>query len=445
MRNVFLLARTDLRMLIRTRSLIALLAAYPLLVALVVGSILLNQGPPKIAFVNEDLTGKSVEIGKHKFSIDEYVNRAEKEGVDIVRLDRKEANRALASGQVAGVLVIPAGTVARMQTQLSATPIEFYVGDGAIGSVVAQRMRGVIYQVNLRISAALIDTNRRYLQILVDGGDVTVSGKTYDLHGLSPASKDLKQLREQLEQDPGAATSDELDNLDSVIDFAKDAGTAIGLADKALDATAAPIRLKVTKPTGTSPLFTAQALSFALATLISFVCVVLTGSLLAGERDDAVLARMLGRIISPLQAVTAKIIVGSLLGTMLSTGLFIAFALLEPQAWGRLPILMVAAAISSAACGAIGALIAVITRTANIATLVGILLVLPLIPLMLVNVGGVAGWVVSVLPLEPSRVMFNTLLFDHNPWKEAALKATQLLALTLLVGAVATRYLRRLI
>src|SRR5690606_9602341 len=137
-----------------------LLVLYPLVVAAIVGGVLLQQGPPTIAFVNEDASGDVVRIGDAEFAIEDYVRRAERNGVQVIELDRDEAERALNDGQVAGVLVIPQGTVAKLQTQLSGADLDFLVGDNPLGAVVAQRMRGVIYNINLSISDALIDANR---------------------------------------------------------------------------------------------------------------------------------------------------------------------------------------------------------------------------------------------------------------------------------------------
>ena len=58
-----LLARKDIRMLARTRGLLLMLVLYPLIITAIVGGVLLQQGPPKIAFVNEDLSGDVVTIG----------------------------------------------------------------------------------------------------------------------------------------------------------------------------------------------------------------------------------------------------------------------------------------------------------------------------------------------------------------------------------------------
>lgn len=438
----FLLARKDARMLARTRGLLLLLVLYPLVVAAIVGGVLLQQGPPKIAFVNEDLTGSEVAIGENSFKISAYVEQAERNGVNVVETTREEAERALDDGQVAGILIIPGGTIAKLNTQLSGAELDFIIGDNPLGSVVSQRMRGVVYNINLDISDALIDANREYLDKLVTGGDVTVEGEDFNLYGLNPIADDLREARDELED----ADADEelIDRIDRAIEFADDAGSAIGLADNALQATAAPIRLDVERTKGKSPLLTAQAMGFALAVSIAFVCVVLVGASLAGEKDEAVIGRLLRGLASAWQIVTGKLLLGALLAVLFSSGLFVSFAILESQAWTRLPLLLGAVIMVSFACSSIGALIAVLVRDARTATLVGILLILPLAPLALVGVHGPLYWLENMLPVAPARALFNAVLFESHPWDTVRDRSAQLALIALVPGVIATRLLRRL-
>ena len=348
----------------------------------------------------------------------------------------------LDDGQVAGVLVVPQGTVAQLQTQLSGAKLTFLIGDNPLGSVVAQRMQGVIYGINLAISDALIESNREYLDTLVEGGDVVVDGREYDLYGLEPIADDLEEALEELaDQD---VDEDLLERLERAIEFADDAGAAISLADNALEATAAPVRLDIERETGKSPLLTAQAMGFALAVSIAFVCVVLVGASLAAERDEAVLGRLLRGLAHGWQVVAGKILLGAALAVVFSLGLFVAFAVLAPQAWPRLPLLLFAVVMASLACSGIGALIAVLVRDARTATLAGILLILPLAPLALVGVDGPIAWIEQLTPVAPSRALFNAVLFESDPWGTVAQRSLQLAAIGLVTAAAATRLLRRL-
>lgn len=442
MKRALLLAHKDLRMLLRTRALLALLVIYPLVVVLLSGSVLLRQGPPKIAFVNEDTNAKPVKIGDTTISIDTYLKQAEKNGVDLQQTDRETAERALDEGQVAGVIIVPRGTMSQLATQLSGVDIVFETGDNPLGNVVAQRMRGVIYNINLNISKALIDENAAYLDTLVTGGRVDVNGDEYDLYGLSPIEDDLRDARDQI-KDIKDVDQDLLDRIDRAIEFANDAGKAIGLADNALEATAAPIRLEHQRTKGKSPLLTSKAMGLGLATLISFLCVVMVGNLLAAERDDAVLGRLLRGLARPWQVVVGKLLVGAVLGGIFSLVVFLLLAVIAPQAWARLPLLFATVTVASVAASSIGALIAVLVRDARTATLAGILVVLPLIPLAFFD-DGVVGAIQQVFPVAPSWAMFNAVLFDAHPVGAVARGCLHLLAIAVVAGTAATRLVRRL-
>ncbi|MCZ4496887.1 MAG: hypothetical protein JWM25_1472, partial [Thermoleophilia bacterium] len=422
--------------------LLALLLLYPLAIAALVGGVLLQQGPPKVAFVNEDRSGDVVHVGDREFSVTEYVRRAERSGVKVIDTNREEAERALEEGQVAGVLIVPQGTVARLETQLSGAKLVFLTGDNPLGTVVAQRMRGVIYNINLGISDALIDTNREYLETLVSGGDVVINGEEFDLYGLDPIEEDLEDALEELRE--SGADEDLLERIEDALEFAGTAGTAIGLADNALETAAAPVRIDVQRTKGKSPLLTAQAMSFALAVSIAFVCVVLIGASLAAEKDEAVLGRLLRGLASGWQVVTGKLLLGAVLAVLFSMGLFVVFAILAPQAWTRLPLLLLAVILVGLACSAIGALIAVLARDARTATLVAILFILPLVPLALVGLDGWAGIVEGLFPITPARDLFGAVLFEQDPWTTIRERGAQLLATTVVFTALSARLLRRL-
>jgi ABC-type Na+ efflux pump permease subunit len=443
LRTALTLARKDLRMLARTRVLLALLVIYPLVITAILGAILLHQGPPSIAYVNEDKTGDVVQIGADRFSVSSYIHQAEGNGVNVVQTDRSTAERMLAEGQVAGVLIVPQGTVARLQTQLAGANLEFEVGDSAIGGIVAQRMQGIIYSINLRISEALIQTNRSYLNALVTGGKVDVAGRQFQLYGLRPAGDTLTAARAQLAA--SGADAKLLGQFDATVEFARLASAAIGLADNALEATAAPVRISVQHEHGKSSVLTAQAISFALAAAISFVCIVLVAASLAGERDEAVLGRLLRGLASARSIVLGKLLLGAGLALAFTAGLFVVFGILAPQAWARLPLLLGAVVLTSAACSGIGALIAVLARDARTATLAGILLVLPLVPLSLVSLHGWGGRVESIFPVAPSRRLFNAVLFDASPWHTMLTSGGALLASALVTSWLAARLLRRLV
>lgn len=439
MRPILLLARKDFRTLIRSRALLLCLLVYPLIIAALLGAMLLNanQGAT-IALVDEDTTGKVLRLGGDKFGVDEYRRQAESSGVEIREMRMPAAQHALDEGQVSGILVIPQGFMAKLQTALSPGEVEFHTGNNALGYTITERVQGVIYRINLKISRALIKENSTYLKRLVTGGQVTVVGDTYDLYGLEPARRDLEDVRDQVDDAEAQET------IDDVIDFAGSAGSAIGLADNALEATAAPVRLKHVRSTGKSPQLTARAMSFALAVTLALICVTLVAASLAAERDERVLGRLLRSGARPVHILVAKLLLGAGLSTLFSLGLFITFAVLAPQAWSRLPLLLVCVALASFALATLGTLVAVLARDARTSTLVALLVVLPLIPLALVSGTGPLALVSQALPIAPSMDLFNTVLYEPHPYTAIARGLGHLAVIAAALGGASLRLIRRL-
>ncbi|MBC7644629.1 MAG: ABC transporter permease [Thermoleophilia bacterium] len=439
MRVVWLLVGKDLRSIIRTRLLLIALIIYPLVIAALVGAVLLSSNKStSIAFVNLDTSGKTLSVGGKKFGVEQYEQQARDSGVNIKKMNEPEAMRALDDGQVAGVFVIPEGFMARLRTTIAPSSIEFRTGNNALGDAVTQRVRGVIYRVNLKISDALIKENKGYLQQLADGGSVSVLNRTYELYGLEKTQTSLEKVKPELDK------QESIDTVDEIIKFARRAQAALGIADNALDAAAAPIRLQHMRTKGKSPQLTAKALSFALAVSLAFICVLLVSASLAAERDERVLGRLLHGAARGWQVVVAKLVSGAVLGLTFSLGLFVVFAILAPQAWARLPLLAVCVLVSAASFGSIGTLLACLARDARTATLVGILLVLPLVPLGLLPGKGLAYYASALMPFAPSYRTFNAALFDSHPWHGVAVGLANLLVIGIVACAATLKLLRRL-
>jgi ABC-type transport system involved in multi-copper enzyme maturation permease subunit len=440
MSRVLLLARKDAQTIARSWALLLILVIYPVLIALLVGQLLLDAtANTSIAFVNEDTTGKALKVGDESFGLDRYREQAEDAGVRVVDMHRKEAMRALREGQVNGVLVIPDGFFARLSTLLAPADIEFHSAPDQLGSVVRQRVRGSVYNLNLDISRTFVETNAEYLKTLVEGGGVEVGGDTYNVMGLEPAVTELQRIRNQVKSD------DALSTIDGVIDFAQDAQVAIGLADKALDATAAPIRIHEVRQHGTSPKLTARALSIGLAVSLTFLCIVLIAGSLAGERDERALTRLLAGIASPAQVIGSKLVLGVGLATIVGTALFVAVGLMSDQPWSRLPLLMVALAVAAVAFSALGTLIGTLARDARTATLIAMFVALPTIALGLLPASESVHLISAPLPFGHAQELFNAVLFERDPWPDALRQSLALIAIALPAALLSRRFVRRLV
>ena len=117
LRSGLLLFGKDLRVLGRSRGLLAVLIGYPIVIAVLL-AIALSGGDrsPSVAFVNLDAgSGRTVQVGDERLSVDDYATRLE-EDIDLVRLSTPQAGEALADGRVSAVLTVPRGFIADLQS-----------------------------------------------------------------------------------------------------------------------------------------------------------------------------------------------------------------------------------------------------------------------------------------------------------------------------------------
>ena len=116
MRAALLLLRKDAVLLRRSPALLLVLVVYPILVALLVALALQSdERRPDVAVVNLDTSGRTVDVGGNRLSIDDYIDRLA-EDVDVRRLDAEAAADALDAGRVSAVLTIPEGFISDLQS-----------------------------------------------------------------------------------------------------------------------------------------------------------------------------------------------------------------------------------------------------------------------------------------------------------------------------------------
>ena len=124
MRAAGLLFLKDARLLRRTPALLLVLVVYPLLVALLVALALQSdERRPDVGLVVLDTSGRSVEVGGRRLSIDDYVDRLSQD-VDVHELSPEAAQAALDDGRVAAVLTIPEGFISDLQSGVRPPALE---------------------------------------------------------------------------------------------------------------------------------------------------------------------------------------------------------------------------------------------------------------------------------------------------------------------------------
>src|SRR5919201_6465395 len=140
MKRVALVLGKDLRVLRRSPILVALLIAYPLLVAVLVGLVAgYGSAKPRVALVDEDHLPAVATIGGHTFRIDAAINEVGK-NVHLIRMSPAGAARALRSGRVVATLTVPRGFLATLKSGLTSPSLVYQTTRGGISPRITKQL-----------------------------------------------------------------------------------------------------------------------------------------------------------------------------------------------------------------------------------------------------------------------------------------------------------------
>ncbi len=438
MRAVLLVLQKDLRTLVRTPALLAVLVAYPVLIAALLGLVAgYASSKPRVAFVDEDGLPARIVVGTHRFDVNRTIDEVAK-NVKLVRVGADEARRELADGEVVAVVTVPPGFVATLQQMVRSPTLELAVTRGGTSSRVRQQVQALVYSLNTKLQRAYIDANLQYVKLILHGGDGSFLGQSFDVLGLDGTVRLLKSLPQS-------------QRVQKIEHFVHDARLALAETDDALRATAEPITLVELPQRGRTASLSAQVESYALGLTITFLALVLAAGALAGERDENVLGRLARGLVGPGRLVAAKVALAAVVATALGLGVALVFAIAivagnapggEP--WSRLPLLAAGLALTGAALGAVGSLVGALAREARTASLAAVLLVLPVVFLGLIpaEIFAAAGWASDALPFAHGVRLFSATLYDVDPWGSVAREAAWLAGLTVVFSLLARAAVR---
>jgi ABC-type Na+ efflux pump permease subunit len=436
-----LLVRKDLLVLRRSPLLLALLIAYPVLIAGLIGLVAIyGSAKPRVALVDQDGLPPRVEIGGSSFDIDRTIRRVSRD-VTLLRLSESEAERQLETGNVVAVVTIPPGFIDDLKAMVDSPQLELQTARGGISSRVTQQVQALVYSLNQELQQAFIASNLRYIDLIRNGGSGEFLGREFELLGLQRTQRILEH-----EFPPSR-------RLAEVKNFIGIAGLALDQTDEALQATANPIELARTTERGRSTVLSAQVQSYGLALTITFLALVLAAGALAAEREENVFGRLVRGPVSRSGIVVAKVLLAAVVATALGLGVALAFGVIVEvggveggEPWARLPLLAAGLALAGAAVGAFGTLLGALAGESRTASLAAVMIVLPVIFLGLIprQVFPLAGWVSDALPFIHAVRFFGSALFDVSPWTTVAREAVWLLVIGVVFAGLARLGMRRL-
>jgi ABC-type transport system involved in cytochrome c biogenesis permease component len=407
------LLQKDLRLLLRSRGLIALLVGYPILVATLV-AVALQGGErrPAIGFVNLDTSNRTVKVGENRLGIEDYRVRLARE-VDLLTFSPPEARRALADGRVSAVLTLPEGFIRDLQSGIR-TP-EVTVQSSTRSPIEAQsitrRLESSVYRFNQELSETYVNQTLELVRIVIEGGDIAVLSRSGTVLGLRNSETLVRSLQATLIAQGQRVIATRMDPL---LHFVIEAGRNLDLANDAANAIRNPIKLTVTAaPVGREPL---SSFGFAGALLVSLALlgVLLGAAGLAAEREENTLGRLRRGLVSLETLVGEKVTLAAIVSAAIGAVLLVAVALTTDLALGRWALWVPALLISGLAFGAFGALIGALARETRTALLAALMVALPLIFLGLFTQSPAATAISEPFAFGPAFRVFQSLIVEPS-------------------------------
>ncbi|MBK5111439.1 MAG: ABC transporter permease [Thermoleophilia bacterium] len=400
----------DLQILRRSPLQLALLVIYPIAIALLVGFALTrgpeqstvalyNAMPPeaKLGFGGEELEGAEIR--------DQLCGR-----VDCVDADsRDQARQLVEDGSATAAVVIPEDLGERIASLASLNPqrpeVEVIVnGSSAVeNEIVDDRIDAMLAEANLLIARRISEAAHRYLDLILEGGRLSLLGQSFEVLGLQDTETILRELRKEVP--PGA----ERRQLERAIRFAGLATDNLNLAGPLLTAITQPIEVNKTEVGDRAPGLDTFAVAVTATFALMFVTVLLVAGSLALEREENAFSRLTAGLVTRGQILMAKLGLGTIVGFFVLFVLLAGLSLFVPIDWGRAPVWIPAGLFGAAAFAAAGAALGAAARDVRAATLAAVMIALPVALLSLVPddaVGalleGVIQVVTAVFPFRPA-------------------------------------------
>lgn len=440
----------DLRILGRSRLLVAILVIYPVAIALLIGLALSRSpGKPKVAIVDLTPPGQAIELGGRQLSVSQYVNELFRE-VDATRApSRAAAAKEVSSGNVLAAVVIPGNVVSKISSGIRQAQVEvIYNGDALKQSFVRATIESALAEANLALSTQIKDVAVKDIDLLLEGGELGILGAPKQLVGLKQIPGDLRRIAAKQTSKADRA------ELERIAAFAAFAAQNLGLSKSVLSTVSQPISVKQTLLQGRRTPLDAYAVVVAVTISLMFVCVLLAAGGVALEREDHALGRLVrgGRrgnaLLSLPELIAEKVTLAAVCAFALSLAMLAAISAFVPLSWGRAPLWVAALALGALGFAALGVAIGALAREVRAATLLAFLLSLPLAFLALVPSGAVASGlydVISVISfLFPYKAALQALDVAVNGGTPAIwLSALHLAVLGIVFAALAGAGLRR--
>ncbi|HSR95203.1 MAG TPA: ABC transporter permease [Solirubrobacterales bacterium] len=438
----------DLQILRRSPLQAALLIAYPVLIALLIGfAISREPGKPRVAFLNEIPPGARVAGAGGKLPAVGVNDRICKQ-VECVAVDSRAAAAAkVRSGDVLAALILPADLIDRLNSLSTLSPetpeVEVIVNeeDPLKARIVDDRITALLAQANLFIARQIAKEGGRYLDLVVDGGSFDVLGHPVEILGLRAVASILQSLRPAV---PAARQGE----LDRVIRFATLARDNLDVAAPLIDRLAQPIAVDKQSVSAPTPPLEVFAIAVAATLTLTFVTLLLVAGSLALEREENTFARLTGGLVSRSALLAEKVGLGMAVGLVVTLLMLAGVQIFVGLDWSRFGLWLAAILAGGAGLAAAGAALGAVARDVRAVSLLAFMVSLPVALLSLVPSGAVGSSlydgirvVTALFPFKPALQAMTAALDSAGPGIGGPL--LHLAILILAYGAIARLALRR--
>src|SRR5262249_30519988 len=186
----------DLRILRRSRLLVALLIVYPVAIALLIGfAISRTPSKPRVAIVDETPPGETVPVGGQRVDVRRYAQRLFSQVQSVPVSTRAQAVEKVKSGDVLAAVVIPPDIATRLSAGISQGRLEvLYNGSALEQSLVQSTINSALAQANLGFSEQIQLAAAKAIELLLQGGNLSILGAPQNLIGLGQIPPALQKI-----------------------------------------------------------------------------------------------------------------------------------------------------------------------------------------------------------------------------------------------------------